>query len=73
MTDIGLNPLDVHEQTVRIDKMLAEIHRNFAEQDRRRQEIRHAPWLVAFAGMTAGAALMGAGVALGAVIVKLFG
>jgi len=71
MADI--NPIDAREQTVRIDKMLTEIHRNFAESDRRRQEMQHAPWQVAFAGMTAGAALLAAGVALGATIVKLFG
>jgi hypothetical protein len=71
MADI--DPMDAREQTVRIDKMLTEIHRNFAESDRRHQEMRHAPWQVAFAGMTAGAALLAAGVALGATIVKLFG
>jgi hypothetical protein len=73
-----IDPIDAREQTVRIDKMLTEIHRNFAESDRRHQEMRHAPWQVrdyvpAFAGMTAGAALLAAGVALGATIVKLFG
>jgi hypothetical protein len=68
-----INPIDAREQTVRIDKMLTEIHRNFAESDRRHQEMRHAPWQVAFASMTAGAALLAAGFALGATIVKLFG
>jgi hypothetical protein len=71
MADI--DPIDAHEQLVRIDKMLTEIHCNFAESDRRHQEMRHAPWQVAFAGMAAGAALLAAGVALGATIVKLFG
>ena len=70
-TDI--EPFDIREQTIRIDKMLADIHRNYAEWDRRQQEMRHAPWQLAIAGMTAGAALMAAGVALGATIVKLFG
>lgn len=73
MTDTSTDPLFLQEQIVRIDKMIAETHRDYAEHDRRRQEIRHAPWQVAFAGMTAGAALMAAGVALGATIVKLFG
>jgi hypothetical protein len=48
--------LDLREKLARIDQMLA-------EHDRRRQEIRFARWQIAFAGMTAGAALFAAGAA----------
>lgn len=64
MTDEQM-ALDLREKIAHIDQMLA-------DHDRTRQEIRHAPLLVAFAGMTAGAALFGAGAAVGAIIVKLY-
>ena len=51
----------------------AHIDQMLAEHNRRLQEIRFAPWLVAFAGMTAGAALLGVGVALGAGILRWHG
>jgi hypothetical protein len=57
--------LDVREKLAHIDQMLA-------DHDRKRQEIKHAPWLAAFAGMTAGAALFAAGGATGVLLVKLF-
>ena len=57
--------LDVREKIAHIDQMLA-------DHDRKRQEFRYAPWLVAFAGMTAGAALFGAGAAVGAIIVRFY-
>jgi hypothetical protein len=80
MTDQTINAgtLDLREQIVRIDQMLAEHDRNraqteqlFADRDRKRQEIRWAPWQVAFTGMTAGAALFAAGAAAGGLFVKL--
>jgi len=71
-------PFDVREQITRIDQMLADIHRNQvhvgqleADRDRKRQEIKHGPWLAAFAGMTAGAALFAAGAAVGAILAIL--
>jgi hypothetical protein len=63
--------LNISEQIVRIDKMLSEIHS--ADHDRKRQEIRYAPWVlvlpVVVGSLTAGAALFAAGAAF----VKLFG
>lgn len=49
--------LDIREKLAHIDLMLA-------QHDRTRQEIRWAPWQLAFAGMTSGAALFAAGFAL---------
>ena len=71
MTDATVPPdqLDIREKLAHIDQMLA-------DHDRKRQEIRYAPWqlFVAFAGpaiglMTAGAALFAAGAAF----IKLLG
>jgi hypothetical protein len=59
---------DIQLKLTDIDKMLSDIRRNEAERDRR----KHAPWLTAIAGLTAGAALLGAGGAIGALLVKLF-
>jgi hypothetical protein len=50
--------LDLQEQIAHIDQMLA-------DAARKRQEIRFAPWQLAIAGMTSGAALFAAGVAFG--------
>jgi hypothetical protein len=79
--DIG--ELNIREQIARIDKLLAEIQAQpqinqqrqaqiaqaQADADRKRQEMRFAPWQVAFAGMTAGAAVFAAG----GVFVKFLG
>jgi hypothetical protein len=78
-----IEELNVREKIVRIDQMIADIQRSFvdrdrifadnrrtdADHDRKRQEIRYAPWLAMIAGMTAGAAFFAAGVAF----VKLLG
>jgi hypothetical protein len=56
MTEIDMQGLDVREKLAHIDQMLA-------DHDRKRQEIRFAPWLAVIGGMTAGAALFAAGVA----------
>jgi hypothetical protein len=56
MTEIDMRELDVREKLAHIDQMLA-------GHDRKRQEIRFAPWLAALSGMTAGAALFAAGAA----------
>jgi hypothetical protein len=56
MTEIDMQGLDVREKLAHIDQMLA-------DHDRKRQEIRFAPWLAVVSGMTAGAAFFAAGVA----------
>lgn len=58
-----MEEVELRERLVHIDQMLA-------DHDRKRQEMRFAPWQVAFAGMSAGAALFAAGAAAGAVFVK---
>jgi hypothetical protein len=71
-----MSELDLREQIVRIDHMLADHQRIYADmrridadRDRKRQEIKLAPWALVITGMTAGAAFFGAGFALA----KLFG
>ena len=54
-TDIR-DELDVREKIAHIDQMLA-------DHDRKRQEIRYAPWLLVLSAMTTGAALFAAGAA----------
>jgi hypothetical protein len=53
--------LDIREKIIRIDQMLADIDRTFADRDRKRQEIRLAPWQLALTGAAAGVALFAAG------------
>lgn len=48
--------LNIREKLAHIDQMLA-------DHDRKRQEIRYAPWIMLASGMTAGAAFFAAGVA----------
>jgi hypothetical protein len=48
--------LDIREKIAHIDAMLA-------DHDRKRQEIRLAPWALVIAGMTSGAAFFAAGIA----------
>jgi hypothetical protein len=63
MTDIDLDNAEIRrERLVHIDQMLA-------DHDRRRQEIKYAPWLAIFTGMATGAALFAAGGAF----IKLMG
>jgi hypothetical protein len=64
MTDI--EQLDIREKLMHIDQMLA-------DHDRKRQEMRYQPFLAAFAGMTAGAAIFAAGAAVGAIALRLMG
>ena len=54
-------PLDLREQLARIDQMHADIGQKLAGTDRTRQEIRFAPFTIAFACLGAGAALFAAG------------
>jgi hypothetical protein len=46
-------PLDIREKLAHIDQMLA-------DHDRKRQEIRLAPWMLAIGGVGTGAALFAA-------------
>jgi hypothetical protein len=66
--------LDVREKIAHIDQMLADHERIYADtkrinadHDRKRQEIRYAPWVlilpIAVSLLTAGAALFAAGAA----------
>lgn len=65
MTDADPQPaLDIREQLARIDREMADAHLAQADARKRDQDIRYAPWLVGFSGLTAGAALMGAALAL---------
>jgi hypothetical protein len=62
MTDqITETPLDIREKLAHIDQMLA-------DHDRKRQEIRMAPWALVLSGLATGAALFAAGAAF----IKLF-
>lgn len=63
MTDYtAADSVDLREKLAHIDQMLA-------DHDRKRQEIRFAPWILVLSGLTTGAALFAAGAAF----VKLFG
>jgi hypothetical protein len=53
---VEFSELDIREKLAHIDQMLA-------DHDRKRQEIRMAPWAMMLSGMTAGAAFFAAGVA----------
>jgi hypothetical protein len=52
----GYPEIDLREKLAHIDQMLA-------DHDRKRQEIKHAPWIIGVSLMTAGAAFFAAGVA----------
>jgi len=62
MTEIDMGALDVREKLAHIDQMLA-------DHDRKRQEIKYAPWALIFTGMASAAAFFAAGVAF----IKIFG
>lgn len=59
---MAMDPVELREKLAHIDQMLA-------DHDRKRQEIRYAPFLAMVSGMTAGAALIVAGAAL----MKIYG
>jgi hypothetical protein len=52
-TDVTEAELNIREKLAHIDQMLA-------DHDRKRQEIRLAPWQMAIGGMASGAALFAA-------------
>jgi hypothetical protein len=54
--EIKMDEIDLREKLAHIDQMLA-------DRDRKRQEIRLAPWQLVLSGMTTGAALFAAGAA----------
>ena len=54
--DSRMDDTDLREKLAHIDQMLA-------DRDRKRQEIRFAPWQLVISGMTTGAALFAAGAA----------
>ena len=56
MSDMPHPELDIREKIAHIDQMLA-------DHDRKRQEIRLAPWQLVMTGMAGGAALFAAGAA----------
>ena len=57
MTDAQyISEIDIREKLAHIDQMLA-------DHDRKRQEIRLAPWQIMLTGMATGAAFFAAGVA----------
>lgn len=68
---VGIHPQPTLEQELRAkwDLLMAQNEQVLADIVRKRQETRFAPWLVAFAGMTSGAALFAAGAAF----VKIIG
>jgi hypothetical protein len=60
---------NIREKLAHIDQMLTSVDQMFADRDRKRQEMRLAPWQLALTGAGAGAALF----AVGAAFFKLFG
>jgi hypothetical protein len=58
-------------RSLRIDQMLADIEQKLADRDRKCQEIRLAPWQLAFSRALASAPVMGAGPALGVFLTRL--
>lgn len=65
MTDTtDITGIDLREKLAHIDQLLA-------DRDRKRQEIKYAPWLAVCTGMTAGAAFLGVGIAIGALLMRL--
>jgi hypothetical protein len=65
MTTYDLDSVELRERLIRIDQMLADIDRTradhlrtIADHDRKRQEIRFAPWQLVFTGIGAGVALL---------------
>jgi len=61
MTDT--TTMDQQEQVARIERMQEETRKFFAETRKIDRDRALAPWQVAIGGMTAGAALFGAGAA----------
>jgi hypothetical protein len=64
MTNEDYRELDIRERLVHIDQMLA-------DHERKRQEIRIAPWQIIITSIAATAAVFIAGAAVGGLIVRL--
>lgn len=60
---------EVDMEAVILRERLAHIDQMMADTDRKRQEIKFAPWQLVMAGMGTGAALFAAGVAFSKMIV----
>jgi hypothetical protein len=60
-------------QSAEWEKLVSEKNKADAEHDKMRQEIWWHPIAIAISGMTAGAALLAAGAAMSALLVKFFG
>jgi hypothetical protein len=54
---------EINESELNIREKLAHIDQMLADHDRKRQEIRFAPWQLALTGMATGGALFAAGAA----------
>jgi len=60
---------DATAEMARLEQAL-KIVQLYADATRKQQEMRFAPWALAFAGMTAGAALFAAGIAFSRVFLS---
>jgi hypothetical protein len=58
VTDEIIDPINIREKLAHIDQMLA-------DRDRKRQELRLAPWQLLITGMAVGGGLLAIGAALG--------
>lgn len=65
LTDAEYREVDIRQRLTHIDQLLA-------DHDRKRQEIKYAPWLALFAGVSAFAAVFIAGAAIGALAVRMW-
>ncbi len=61
--------IDLREKLAHIDQMLADIDRTFADRDRKRQEIRFAPWQIGATMLGGAAAFFAAGAAFRKLVV----
>jgi uncharacterized protein (UPF0335 family) len=69
MTDVTMTAMDVQEQVARIERMQEETRKFAAETRKISRDYALSGWQLVIAGMTAGAALVGATAAL----IKFFG
>lgn len=67
MSSIDIAELDIRAKIVEIDRAIAQTDQARADADRKRQEIRLAPWMILLSLLT----LVGASFAAGAAFFKL--
>jgi hypothetical protein len=53
-----MTTMDAEDAQLNIREKLAHIDQMLADHDRKRQEIRHAPWIIGISLMTTGAAFI---------------